>query len=72
MNWRAKPLTTYRTVVELIVATTTHTGLTVQSDRDTSHYPTGQKITHAELAAVPVTRHTWHPDWNYSINPSPL
>lgn len=71
INWRGKPLTTYRTVVELIAATTTRTGLSVQADRDTGHYPTGQKVTDAELAAIPLTRHTWHPDWNYSINPNP-
>jgi hypothetical protein len=71
MNWRAKPLTTYRTVIELIAATTTRTGLTVQADRDPGHYPTGQKVTDAELAAIPLVRHSWHPDWNYSINPTP-
>jgi len=32
MNWRGKPLTTYRTVIELIAGTTTQTGLTVQAD----------------------------------------
>ncbi len=69
MNWRGKPLTSYRTVVELIAATTTSTGLTVQSDLDTGYYPTGVKITDAELRAVPIQRHDWHPDWNYSILP---
>ncbi|MDA8356809.1 MAG: ISAzo13 family transposase [Actinomycetota bacterium] len=69
MNWRGKPLMTYRTVVELIAATTTSTGLKVQSDLDTGYYPTGVKITDAELRAVPIKRHDWHPDWNYSIMP---
>ena len=69
MNWRGKPLTTYRTVVELIAATTTSTGLKVQSDLDTGYYPTGVKIADAELRAVPIKRHDWHPDWNYSIMP---
>ncbi len=54
MNWRAKPLTTYRTVVELISATTTKTGLTVQADFDEGWYPIGVKVTDAELAAVPL------------------
>ena len=40
MNWRGKPLTTYRVVVELIAATTTRTGLRVQADLDTGYYPT--------------------------------
>ncbi|MHB1844914.1 MAG: ISAzo13-like element transposase-related protein [Deltaproteobacteria bacterium] len=69
MNWRGKPLTTYRTVVELIAATTTRTGLKVQPDLDAGYYPIGVKITDAELDAVPLQRHDWHPDWNYSILP---
>lgn len=71
MNWRGKPLTTYRAVVELIAATTTQTGLTVQSDFDEGYYPIGVKVTDAELAAVPLKPHNFHPDWNYSILPAP-
>jgi len=69
MNWRGKPLTTYRTVVELIAATTTRTGLSVQADFDEGYYPIGVKVTDAELAAVPLRPHDFHPDWNYSILP---
>ena len=69
MNWRGKPLTTYRTVVELIAGTTTRTGLRVQADLDTGYYPTGVKVSDAELDAVPLRRHAWHPDWNYSVLP---
>lgn len=69
MNWRGKPLTTYRTVVELIAGTTTKTGLRVEADLDTGYYPTGVKTTDAQLAAVPLQRHDWHPDWNYTILP---
>jgi hypothetical protein len=71
MNWRGKPLVTYRTVVELIAATTTKTGLKVQADLDTGYYPTGVKISDAELAAVPLQPHDWHGDWNYSLLPAP-
>jgi hypothetical protein len=70
-NWRGKPLTTYRVIVELIAATTTRSGLRVHADVDTGYYPLGQKITDAELAAVPLQPHHWHPDWNYSIHPRP-
>ncbi|MGH3849167.1 MAG: ISAzo13 family transposase [Steroidobacteraceae bacterium] len=69
VNWRAKPLTTFRVIVELIAATTTQTGLKVQADLDQRCYPTGQKVTDAELAAVPLRRHDWHSDWNYTILP---
>jgi len=38
---------------------------------DTGYYPTGVKTTDAELATVPLRRHDWHPEWNYSIEPHP-
>ena len=69
INWKGKPLTTYRTVVELIAATTTATGLRVEADLDEGYYPTGVKITDAELAAVPLRPHEFQPAWNYSILP---
>jgi hypothetical protein len=68
-NWRGRPLTSYRVIVELISATTTTKGLKVQAALDEGHYPTGIKITDAELAAVPLAGHHWHPDWNYTITP---
>ena len=69
MNWRAKPLTTYRTVVELIAATTTKTGLRIEADLDQGYYPTGQKISEANFKALPVTGHEFHGEWNYTIRP---
>jgi hypothetical protein len=71
INWRGKPLTTYRVIVELIAATTTRTGLRVEADLDTGSYPLKQKVSDAELAALPLRRHQWHPDWNYSLDPAP-
>ena len=68
-NWRGRPLTSYRTIVELIAATTTETGLKIRSARDDGYYPRGVKITDAELAAVPLTPHDWHGEWNYRISP---
>jgi hypothetical protein len=41
MNWRGRPLTSYRTIVELISATTTETGLTIRAELDTEFYPKG-------------------------------
>ncbi|MGH3469090.1 MAG: ISAzo13 family transposase [Acidimicrobiales bacterium] len=71
MNWRGRPLTSYRTIIELISATTTETGLKVRAARDTSWYATGVKITDAQLDALPLTRHQWHGDWNYTLAPTP-
>ena len=72
MNWRGRPLTSYRTIVELIAATTTTKGLRIEAQRDTEWYPTGVKISDAQLAALPLTRHDWHGDWNYTLSPTPL
>jgi transposase len=67
MNWRGRPLISYRTIIELISATTTTSGLTIQAEEDLNYYETGTKVTKAELAAVPLTRHDFHGDWNYTI-----
>ncbi len=67
MNWRGRPLTDIRTIVELIAATKTKSGLTVQASYDPEWYPTGVKVTDKELAALPLTPHKWHGDWNYTI-----
>jgi len=71
INWRGRPLETLRTVIELISATTTTTGLTIHADHDPAIYPKGIKITNAELAAVPLHPHDWHGEWNYTINAQP-
>lgn len=70
MNWRGRPLTSIRTIVELIANTTTETGLTVQADYDHGSYPTGIKISDTQHDAIPLTRHDWHGDWNYTITPT--
>jgi hypothetical protein len=69
MNWRARPLTSHEVVVELISATTTSTGLAVHAELDTETYPKGIKITKQQLAAVPLTRHEFHGEWNYTVHP---
>jgi hypothetical protein len=70
MNWRGRPLTSYRVMVELIANTTTRKGLKVKAELDEGHYPTGIKITDKQLAAVPLTRHDWHGEWNYTLHAS--
>jgi hypothetical protein len=70
MNWRGRPLVSHEVVMELIGATTTRTGLTVQAVRDTGIYPTKIKVTKAQLATVHLAPHTFHGDWNYTITPA--
>ena len=67
INWRGRSLTDIRTIVELIAATKTKTGLTVQCGYDPNWYPTGVKISDSDYAAIPLRPHEWHGEWNYSI-----
>ena len=67
MNWRGRPLTSVRTIIELISATTTTTGLTIQAGHDTDWYQKGIKISDAELAALALTPHDLHGEWNYTL-----
>jgi Rhodopirellula transposase DDE domain len=69
INWRGKPLRSYRTIVQLIAATTTATGLKVRAELDETKYPKGVKISDAQMAAINVSRHEFHGDWNYTISP---
>jgi hypothetical protein len=68
-NWRGQPLISYEVIINLIAATTTSTGLEVYARLDQNEYPKIE-VTDAELAAVTITRHAFHGEWNYSINPS--
>ena len=70
-TWRGRPLTSRETVVELIAATTTTTGLTVRCELDTRTYPKGIKVSDAEMATLNITGDTFHPEWNYTVSPRP-
>jgi len=67
MNWRGRPLVSHEVAVELIGATTTRTGLKVRAERDLGLYPTRIKVSDEDLAAVPLHKHAFHGDWNYTI-----
>ena len=70
MNWRGRPLTSHETILQLIGATTTATGLTVTATLDTGSYPIGIKISNRAMAALPITRDEFHGDWNYTMHPA--
>jgi hypothetical protein len=69
-NWRGRPLTSHEVVVNLIGATTNKGGLKVQAHLDTGSYPLGVKITKAQVESLPLTRHDFHGDWNYTLHAS--
>jgi hypothetical protein len=68
-NWRGKPLVSHEVIVNLIAATTTRTGLRVQSQLDTGKYPKGIKVGKQEFAGIHLHRDNFHGEWNYTITP---
>jgi hypothetical protein len=69
LNWRGRPLTSHEVIVQTIAATTTRAGLRVHAELDTSTYDTGVKISDRQMDALPLSRHDWHGDWNYTLRP---
>ena len=43
--------------------------LRILAEWDQGHYPTGTEIKDTDLAALPLTGHDWHPEWNYDLLP---
>ena len=70
-NWRGKPLVSYQTIVQLIAATTTRTGLNVKCEVDAASYPAGIKVSDDDMATLNLTPHEFHGEWNYTIAPKP-
>ena len=71
-NWRGKPLRSFETIVSLIAATTTSTGLKVHAELNTKSYQPGLKVSDQELAQIKLRRDRFHGDWNYEIQPRNL
>jgi len=68
-NWAGRPLRTHQIIIDLIANTTTTTGLTVHCVLDTADYPTGLRYTKKQVDALPLNRHDFHGEWNYTITP---
>ncbi len=67
LNWRGRPLSDIRTIVDLIASTKTKAGLSVQCAYDPNWYPTGEKISADDYDTIALRPHNWHGEWNYSI-----
>jgi transposase len=70
-NWRGKPLISHEVIINLIAATSTRTGLKVYARLDKRPYPKKLAVTDEQLAAVNLQGHQFHPEWNYTISPTP-
>jgi hypothetical protein len=71
MNWRGKPLVSLETIINLIGATKTSSGLEVYARLDDGAYPDKIKVSDADLEAVNLHGDQFHPEWNYTIKPKP-
>ena len=70
LNWRGKPLESHEVIINLIAATTTNTGLKIYAQLDDREYEKGVEISDEQLAAVNITRDSFHGEWNYVVTPS--
>jgi len=70
MNWKARPLVSYRVIVDLISATTTDTGLTVRCELDSADYPKGIVVSDREMDGLNISRDAFHGEWNYTMQPT--
>lgn len=69
MNWKGEPLINYETVVNMISATTTKSGLKIKAQLDRNKDETGIKVSDREMKELKIQHHQLHPDWNYTIFP---
>lgn len=71
-NWRGRLLLSRMAVVELIAATSTEQGLTIQTELDEATYDTGRKVTDEQMASLALERCSFHGEWNYHLPPRQL
>ena len=69
INWRGKPLHNLETIINLIAATTTSTGLEVYARLDDGSYPDKIRVPDDQIQAVNLHGDEFHPNWNYTIKP---
>ena len=60
---------TFETVVDRIGNTRTATGLRVQAHLNRRRYPTGVKVTKAQMDEITLIPHGFHGEWNYELAP---
>ena len=68
-NWRGRPLIDRATVLSLIAATKTKTGLTIRAKLDENEYQSGIHVSDEEFEKIALYKDTFHGEWNYLIKP---
>ena len=68
-NWRGTPLRTFETIVDRIGNTRTASGLRVHAQLDPGEYPTGMRVTKAQMDDIALLPDSFHGEWNYELLP---
>jgi uncharacterized membrane protein len=71
-NWWGKPLISAVVIINLISATKTDAGLTVECVLDNNTCRTKIKVTEEEYKRINIKRHKFHGEWNYTIPPQKI
>ncbi len=66
-NWKGIPLTSFNTVVDYALGTSTRTGLHITACRDEHTYQKGIKVKDKEMKSIPMSRNDLLGKWNYTI-----
>lgn len=69
INWKGKPLTSYKIIVNLIASTKTKTGLKVYAALDNNKYELRKQVSVQELRSLKIVPYKFHGEWNYTIKP---
>jgi hypothetical protein len=70
MNWRGRPLESHEVVVNLIAGTTTRAGLRIRAELSEKTYAKGIEVSDKEIARLPIAKHEFHGEWNYTVRKS--
>lgn len=68
-NWAACPLDSYDTILRHARTTRTRAGLRVRAQLVRRNFPTGVKISDAEMKALALAPNETLPAWNYTLTP---
>jgi hypothetical protein len=69
LPWAGYPLRSWEVRLKYLRGTTTASGLQGQGALQPGEYPTGQRVSDAEMQSLSWERHAVCPAWNYTLRP---
>ena len=69
-NWAGQPIESYETILNFLRTTKTAAGLGVNATLLGGDYPTGIKVSQAQMNRVNMRQHKVLPMWNYTLVPT--